>query len=146
MDLTIRVFIESTSATIQAADMDTVGHPNCTRTNATDWGNSVGKSGNMSPQEHLILVDAAMRAAKKLGCQVEVIDISNFSFWQKRKLKGVIPRIEIENEIITGLPTSDEIVNCIAPIPIAEPYERSDEMVSSQSTKIKVKREETTIR
>jgi len=111
MEFTIRVFIESKSTTIQAADMDTVGHPICTRSNATDWGNSVGEAGNVTPQDHLILLDAASRAAKKLGCPVEVLDLSDYSFWQKRRLKGVIPRIEIGDEILTGLPTSDEIIN-----------------------------------
>ncbi|MFW9768411.1 MAG: hypothetical protein ACFFF9_07925 [Candidatus Thorarchaeota archaeon] len=110
MELVLRVFIESKSATIQAADMDTVGHPNCTRTNATDWWNSVGKGGNMIPHEHLILLDAASRAAEKLDCQIEVIDIATFSFLKRRKVRGVVPRIEIGNQTITGLPTSDEIV------------------------------------
>ncbi len=119
MELAIRVIIESQSATIQAADMDTIGHPYCTGTNSTDWANSAGKAGNVIPQEHLILVDAASRAAQKLGCRVEIIDMSNYSFRQKRKLKGVIPRIEIENQILTGLPTSDEIVNCISQESIA---------------------------
>ncbi len=119
MELAIRVIIESKSATIQAADMDTIGHPYCTGTNSTDWANSAGKAGNVIPQEHLILVDAASRAAQKLGCRVEIIDMSNYSFRQKRKLKGVIPRIEIENQILTGLPTSDEIVNCISQESIA---------------------------
>jgi len=119
MDCTIRVFIESKSTTIQAADMDTIGHPYCTGTNTTDWATSAGKAGNVIPQEHLILVDAASRAAQKIGCQVEVIDMSNYSFWQKRKSKGVIPRIEIEGQILTGLPTSDEIVAFVEQSPIA---------------------------
>jgi len=123
MELTITVFVESESATIQAADMDTVGHPNCTRTNATQWGNSVGKGDTIIPQGHLILLDAATRAAEKLGCQIEVIDISDYSFWQKRKLKGVIPRIEIGDKIITGLPTSDEIVSYVIQSPLE--YETS---------------------
>ncbi|MHA1948918.1 MAG: hypothetical protein ACXAAO_01505 [Candidatus Thorarchaeota archaeon] len=124
MEFTIRVYIESKSATIQAADMDTVGHPNCTRTNATDWGGSLGKAGSVIPPEHLILLDAASRAGEKLGCQAEVIDVSNYSFWQKRKSKGVVPRIEIGNKILTGLPTSDEIVEFISEISIGidSPY------------------------
>ncbi|MHA2026309.1 MAG: hypothetical protein ACW98U_10460 [Candidatus Thorarchaeota archaeon] len=113
MEILLRVFIESKSATIQAADMDTVGHPNCTRTNATDWWNSVGKGGNMFPQEHLILLDAASRAAEKLGCNFEVIDLATFGFLKRRKVKGDIPRIEIGGQTITGLPTSDEIVEFI---------------------------------
>ena len=110
-DVKIRVFIESESRTIQAADMDTVGHPECTQTNSSDWGNgALGKGGRAIPQEHLILLDAASRAAEKLGLNLEVVDISVFSFFQKRKLKGSIPRIEIGEKILTGLPTSDEIV------------------------------------
>ncbi|OLS29564.1 MAG: hypothetical protein ThorAB25_15880 [Candidatus Thorarchaeota archaeon AB_25] len=110
-DVKVRVFIESESRTIQAADMDTVGHPECTQTNSSDWGNgALGKGGRAIPQEHLILLDAASRAAEKLGLNLEVVDISVFSFFQKRKLKGSIPRIEIGEKILTGLPTSDEIV------------------------------------
>jgi len=110
MEFTLRVFIESKSTTIQAADMDTVGHPNCTRTNSTDWRNSVGKGGAMIPQEQLILLDAASRAAEKLGCKIEVIDLSSLGFMERRRVKGVIPRIEIGKQTITGLPMSDEIV------------------------------------
>ena len=120
MELVIRVIIESKSTTIQAADMDTIGHPYCTGTNTTDWASSAGKAGNVIPQEHLILVDAASRAAIKLGCQIEVIDISDYKFWQKRRLKGVIPRIEIEDQFLSGLPTSDEIVAFVAQSTIAK--------------------------
>jgi len=167
MELKIRVFIESNSVTIQTADMDTVGHPYCSGTNATDWGNSLGKAGNMIPHEHLILLDAASRAADKLGCQIQVIDVSNYSFWEKRKLKGVIPRIEVGDQILTGLPTSDEIVSYVAqpPIeeqtltglptsdeiesyvaqpPLAKSSEGSDGIVPSQTTRATVERLEAT--
>ena len=111
-DVKIRVFIESKSATLQAADMDTVGHPECTQTNASDWSSgALGKSGRFVPQEHSILLDAASRAADKLGLPLEVVDVSGYSYFQKRKLKKVIPCIEIGNETFTGLPTSDEIVS-----------------------------------
>jgi hypothetical protein len=110
-ELKIRVFIESESLTINAADMDTVGHPYCTNTNTSDWGNALGKADRALPQEHRILMDAASRAAEKLGLNLEIVDISNYSFFQRRKMKGLIPRIEIGDEIITGLPTSDEIVD-----------------------------------
>ena len=107
----ILVYIKSESKTIQAADMDTVGHPFCTNTNSSDWENSsLGKGGRMIPQDHLILLDAATRAAEKLGLCLEVIDISEISFFQKRKMKSMVPRIEIGKEIMTGLPTSDDIV------------------------------------
>ena len=107
----LRVFIESKSQTLQAADMDTVGHPVCTGTNSTSWGDATGKAGRMVPEEHRILLDAASRASERLNCEMEVIDISEYGFIQRRKLKGVIPRIEIGEMILTGLPTSDDIVN-----------------------------------
>ena len=66
MTLTLRVFIRSESQTLQAADMDTIGHPMCTGTNTSDWGNAAGKAGRMFPEEHRILLDAASRAAGKL--------------------------------------------------------------------------------
>jgi hypothetical protein len=97
--------------------MDTIGHPICTGTNASDWGgDTLGKEGKIVPQEHLILLDAASRAAAKLGVNLEVVDVSEFGFFQKRKLKKVIPSIEIGEKIITGLPTSDEIVDEVQPI------------------------------
>lgn len=64
----------------------------------------------MIPQEQLILLDAASRAAEKLGCKIEVIDLSSLGFMERRRVKGVIPRIEIGKQTITGLPMSDEIV------------------------------------
>ena len=112
MESTIRIFIKSQSQTIQAADMDTLGHPVCTGSNPTNWGNATGKAGRMIPEEHRILLDAVSRASERLDCEVEVIDISEYGFFQRRKLKGIIPRVEIGDRILTGLPTSDEIVAC----------------------------------
>lgn len=113
----VLVFIKSESRTIQAADMDTIGHPECTNTNATDWANgALGMGGRAIPQEQSILLDAASRAAKKLGLDLEIVDISKFGFLQKRKLKGQIPRIEIGEITLTGLPTSDEIVEQVRPV------------------------------
>ena len=110
----IRIYIESRSQTLQAADMDTVGHPVCTGTNTSDWGGgALGKGGKMVPQEHLILLDAASRAAEKLSVNLEIVDISELSYFQRRKLNKVMPRIEIGEKIITGLPTSDEIVSLV---------------------------------
>ncbi|MHA1943028.1 MAG: hypothetical protein ACW96M_01400 [Candidatus Thorarchaeota archaeon] len=107
----VKVFIESNSVTIQGADMETVGHPECTQTNTSDWANgALGKSGRVVPHEHLILLDAASRAAKKLGLDLEIVDKSDFSYFQKRKMKGAIPRIEVGEVTFTGIPTSDEIV------------------------------------
>ena len=92
--------------------METVGHPECTQTNSSDWSNgALGKSVRFIPQEHSILLDAASRAGEKLGLTLEVVDVSGYSYFQKRKLKKVIPSIEIGNETFTGLPTSDEIVS-----------------------------------
>ena len=110
MIFTIKVFIESKTQTLHAADMDTIGHPICTGTNSSNWGNATGKAGRAIPEEHRILLDAASRAAEKLECDIEVIDVSSYGFFQRRKLKGAIPRIEIGERILTGLPTSDEIV------------------------------------
>ncbi len=110
-ELKVKVFIESRSETFQAADMDTVGHPVCTGTNTTDWeSGSLGKGGRIVPQEHMILLDAASRAAEKLGLALEIIDISDLGFFQKRKMKQFAPRVEIGEVILTGLPTSSEIV------------------------------------
>ncbi|MFW9793976.1 MAG: hypothetical protein ACFFEE_06735 [Candidatus Thorarchaeota archaeon] len=115
--LKVRVFIESNAATIQAADMDTVGHPECTGTNTTDWvKGSLGKGGRVIPQEHSVMLDAASRAAAKLGLDLEIVDKSEYSYFQKRKMKEPIPRVEIGHEVFTGLPTSDEIVDAVQPL------------------------------
>jgi len=110
MNFILRVFIKSESRTLQSADMDTIGHPMCTGTNTSDWGNAAGKSDRIIPEDHRILLDAASRAAKKLACNLEVIDVSSYGFLQKLRSKEIIPRIEIGERILTGLPTSDEIV------------------------------------
>jgi hypothetical protein len=118
-EVKIRVFIETESITISAADMDTVGHPYCTNTNTSDWGNALGNAGRSLSQDQSILMDAASRAAEKLGLNLEIVDISNYSFFQRRKMKGLIPRIEIGDKILTGRPTSDEIVEQLKSLIVA---------------------------
>jgi len=116
-DLKLTIYIESNSQTLQAADMDTIGHPLCTGTNTSDWGNgALGKGSRLVPQDHRIMLDAALRAAEKLGITLEIVDISEYGFFQKRKLKKVIPSIEMGEKVITGLPTSDEIVEVVQPL------------------------------
>ena len=96
--------------------METVGHPECTQTNTSDWANgALGKAGRVVPHEHLILLDAASRAAEKLGYPLEIVDVSDYGFFQKRKLKKQVPSIEVGEVILTGLPTSDEIVSELQP-------------------------------
>ncbi len=116
-ELKLTIYIESNSQTLQSADMDTIGHPICTGTNASDWGSeSLGKEGSFIPQDHRILLDAAGRAAEKLGITLGIIDIAKYGYFQKRKLKKVIPSIEMGEKVITGLPTSDEIVDVVQPL------------------------------
>lgn len=39
------------------------------------------------------------------------MDIADFGFLQKRRIKQYIPRVELGSVILTGLPTSDDIAN-----------------------------------
>jgi hypothetical protein len=109
--LAIRIFVESKSQTLQGADMDTIGHPQCTQTNATNWGSGpLGASASGLSHEEQILLDAASRAAEKLGFPIDVVDVAEYGVLKKLRSRGKIPRIEIGEIILTGLPTSDEII------------------------------------
>ncbi len=104
----LRVYIKSESKTIQAADMDTIGHPLCTQTRSP--ADKLGMSGYLLPHDQQILLDASIRAAKSLDIPLEIIDASDYGLLKRFKSKEVIPRIEIGDLVIVGLPTSEEIV------------------------------------
>ncbi len=107
----LRVFIKSESKTIQAADMDTIGHPLCTQTwSPTD---KLGKGEIMLSQEQQILLDAVYRAAAKTRLEVEIIDISKYGLIKRLTTKEKIPRIEFREYTLEGIPCSDEIVKLV---------------------------------
>ncbi|MGY5876558.1 MAG: hypothetical protein RTU30_12490 [Candidatus Thorarchaeota archaeon] len=105
---TLRVYIKSESKTVQAADMETISHPQCTGTRSPV--DSLGKSGFMITQDQQILLDAVTRAADRIDAIIEIVDVSQFGLRKRLSFKGDIPRIEIGSETLTGIPTSDEIV------------------------------------
>ncbi|UCE10883.1 MAG: hypothetical protein JSW61_02850 [Candidatus Thorarchaeota archaeon] len=115
--ITIRVYVESSSKTIHAADMDTIGHPMCTQTRSPVDKLGVGR--DYFPQDQIVLLDAVTRAAQKMEFTVEVVDVSKYSFFRRYRSKGNVPRIEIAFEtgqsdiVLDSIPTSDELVKLI---------------------------------
>ncbi len=110
----LKVYIRTKSETIQAADMDTIGHPICTNTRSPV--DKLGKGGVILTQDQQILLDAVTRAAEKLGFAVDVIDISGYGLFKKLRLKEVVPRIEFNGHILEGLPDSQEIIQFVGKI------------------------------
>lgn len=65
------------------------------------------------PPEAMTLAFSAELAAKELGINVELIDISQLTLVQRmnERLNGrPIPRISIGERFITGVPTKDDII------------------------------------
>lgn len=110
----LKVYIRTQSETIQAADMDTIGHPLCTNTRSPV--DKLGKGGIILTHDQQILIDAAIRAANNLGFEVKVIDISGYGLFKRLRLKEVVPRIEFCGHVLEGLPDSQEIIQFVMKI------------------------------
>ena len=106
----MKVFIKTKKVTTSSVDMDSVGHQCASpmRTGAMDRMGS--EELYLSPEQN-ILLDAVRRACKELNCDFNIVDVSKYSFRQRMREKGVLPRLEYRNRILTGLPSSKEIVN-----------------------------------
>jgi hypothetical protein len=70
----------------------------------------VGSEAIIMKQENQILVDAAIRACDRMKWSLIVEDVSKWSLLKKLKSKGTIPRLEVEDKVLVGIPTSDEII------------------------------------
>ncbi|MHA2084129.1 MAG: hypothetical protein ACXAEB_10445 [Candidatus Thorarchaeota archaeon] len=108
----LRVYIESSSMTIQPADMETIGHPQCTNTRSP--ADKLGAGDRYLPQDQRLLLDAVGRVAEKLNFEVEVIDVSQYALLKRLRSKGIIPRLEVGDLVLEGIPTSDEIIQSIS--------------------------------
>ncbi|MHA2205510.1 MAG: hypothetical protein ACXABC_06600 [Candidatus Thorarchaeota archaeon] len=111
-DQILRVYIESSSMTIQAADMETISHPQCTNTRSPV--DKLGAGDRYIPEDQRLLLDAVGRVAEKLNFELEVIDVSQYPFLKRLRSKGIIPRLEVGNLVLEGIPTSDEIIQSIS--------------------------------
>jgi hypothetical protein len=112
----IRVFVKSNKVTLSSADMESIGHQ-CARPTQTGAYDRTGKSGRSYPQEHRLMIDAAYRAAEKMGIELEIIDVGDWGFRRRRKeniSEMKIPWIEFKGKTLTGTPLSDEIVEFCA--------------------------------
>ena len=107
----LKVYIRTKSETIQAADMETIGHPMCTNTRSPV--DKLGKGGVILTQDQQILLDAVTRAGEKLELKVEIINISEYGFFKRLRLKEVVPRIEFRGQILEGVPDSQEIIQFV---------------------------------
>jgi hypothetical protein len=107
----LKVYIRTKSETIQAADMETIGHPMCTNTRSPV--DKLGKGGVMLTQDQQILLDAVTRASEKLDLKVEVIDISEYSLFKRLRLKEIVPRIEYCGQTLEGLPDSQAVIQFV---------------------------------
>jgi hypothetical protein len=63
----------------------------------------------------MILIDAASRAAEQTEIDLEIIDVGKWGFFKRIMSNNshAIPRIEFNGEDLTGIPTSDEIIEFI---------------------------------
>jgi hypothetical protein len=98
--------------TIQAADMETISHPQCTNTRSPV--DKLGAGDRYIPEDQRLLLDAVGRVAEKLNFELEVIDVSQYPFLKRLRSKGIIPRLEVGNLVLEGIPTSDEIIQSIS--------------------------------
>ncbi len=65
------------------------------------------------PPETMALVFSAELAARELGTNIELVDITRFTLVQRmnERLNGKpVPRISIGEKFITGSPTKDEVI------------------------------------
>ena len=90
--------------------MDSVGHP-CASPRQTGAMERLGAEELFLSQEQNILLDAVIRACDVLNCDFKIVDVSKFSYLQRLREKGVLPRLEYRDRILTGLPSSKEIVD-----------------------------------
>ena len=109
----IRVYVRSTKVTLSPADMDSIGHQ-CARPTQTGAYERTGKAGRGFPEEHELAIDAAVRAAKKMGIDIEIVDVGKWGFLRRRKEKVSnleFPMIVYNGKTLTGTPLSDEIID-----------------------------------
>jgi hypothetical protein len=103
------VFIKTKKVTTSSVDLDSVGHE-CAKPRQTGAMDRMGSEELFLSQKQAILLDAVSRACKSMDCDYKIVDVAKYSFRQRMREKGTIPRLEYRNKTLTGLPTSTEIV------------------------------------
>ncbi|MFW9845643.1 MAG: hypothetical protein ACFFD6_02760 [Candidatus Thorarchaeota archaeon] len=108
-NLEITPYIKSERLSTSCVDLDSVGHQYASplRTGAYE---RVGSETIRLRQEDQILLDTAIRACDRMEWNLVIEDVSTWSFLKKLKSKETIPRLEANNKILMGTPTSDEII------------------------------------
>ena len=74
-----------------------------------------GDTDRVFTSEQMILIDAARRVAEQTEIDFEIIDVGKWSLVRRimSNKSRTTPRIEFNGEILTGIPTSDEIIEFI---------------------------------
>ena len=137
------VFIKTEKVTTSSVDMDSVGHP-CASPSRTGALDRMGSEELYLSQDQNILLDAVTRACKILNCDFQVIDVSKYGILQRMREKGILPRLEYKGRVLTGLPTSNEIVEFfeeeegfVIDRPIKKPRQIIDSDVKIESKEMK---------
>lgn len=139
----ITVVIETYEITTGAADwkgLHLCDYGACTATNSIiPFSDLAGVENRYIPSEHMPLLYAVRDAAEEIGCDLELVDISQLSFMQRMKERMIgnpIPRIIIADRILTGVVAKKEIVDFyseVAGIKLEPQDEISTTMESSAS-------------
>ncbi|MFW9849218.1 MAG: hypothetical protein ACFFF4_08755 [Candidatus Thorarchaeota archaeon] len=107
--LKLVLFIKSEKVSTSSADTESLGHACASpmRTGAYDrMGSEIGFLNN----DQLLLLDAATRACERMKWDLEIVDVSKYSLMKRIREKETIPRLECDGKIMTGIPTSDMII------------------------------------
>ena len=118
--ITITLFIKSEKVSMFSADIESLGHA-CASPMRTGAHDRMGSELGMLPQHHRILLDAATRACEKMDWIFEIEDISKYGFTKRIRANQKVPRLQCNGKILTGMPTSDEIIAFFAEKTVALP-------------------------
>ena len=72
-----------------------------------------GLDNRLLSQDETILLFAVSQAAKELGCHIEIRDLAQLGYMQRRQQRrefAQIPCLLVGNRILSGLPTKAQIV------------------------------------
>ncbi|MHA2425428.1 MAG: hypothetical protein ACXAEF_11620 [Candidatus Thorarchaeota archaeon] len=103
------LFIKSEKISTSSADIDSLGHQ-CANPMRTGAHNRMGGEIGFLSNVQLLLLDAATRACEKMNWDLELVDVSKYSLMKRIRMKETVPRLECNGKIMTGTPTSDEII------------------------------------
>ncbi|MFX0106651.1 MAG: hypothetical protein ACFE7R_00025 [Candidatus Hodarchaeota archaeon] len=105
----ITLFVKSERVSTSCADTDSLGHE-CASPMRTGAYDRMGSETIVLNQEQEILRNAAIRACEKMKWELVIEDASKYGFLKRLRAKEAIPRLEGNGKLMTGIPTSDEII------------------------------------